>query len=57
MQFCIMEWKSGRHVPRDLNVDKEAEVYEAHLTGLEIYGDQAVVRLDHFQRMWFKHGM
>lgn len=57
MQFCIEEWKSGKHEPCDLNVNTQAEAFAAHLEGLEIYGDQAALRLDQFQREWFKFGM
>lgn len=50
MQFCIDEWKSGHHEPHDLDVKDQAQAFDAHLTGLEIYGDRAAVRLNNFQR-------
>lgn len=57
MQFCIQEWKTGLHVPRDLNAPKQTRVFQAHLEGLEIYGDEAAIRLEKFQKLWFKFGM
>lgn len=57
IQFCIEEWKSGQFKPEDLDVKKQAEAFDAHMTGLEIYGDGAAIRLDHFQREWYKFGM
>jgi hypothetical protein len=57
MQFCIEEWKSGQYQPTDLNITKQLEIFESHLTGLEIYMEEAAVRMEGFQKEWYNYGM
>ncbi|KAG9082800.1 hypothetical protein FRC06_004856, partial [Ceratobasidium sp. 370] len=57
MQHCIKEWKTSRHVTRQLNAGKQLKVYDAHLKGLLQYAKRATRRLNKFQHAWFKYGV
>ncbi|QRV96473.1 hypothetical protein RhiJN_24491 [Ceratobasidium sp. AG-Ba] len=53
MQHCLSEWKTGRYVPKELNVDKQRRIYEAHLAGLVNVGKEDPGKLRDMQINWF----
>ncbi|KAG8730664.1 hypothetical protein FRC10_002426, partial [Ceratobasidium sp. 414] len=38
-QHCISEWNTGHYILKELNIDTQRNMYEAHLTGLLNYGN------------------
>ncbi|KAG8709608.1 hypothetical protein FRC08_018231 [Ceratobasidium sp. 394] len=53
MQHCIGEWKTGRYVPKELNVDTQRKMYDAHLAGLLNYGKLKPDELKQHRIDWF----
>ncbi|KAG8700653.1 hypothetical protein FRC08_004580 [Ceratobasidium sp. 394] len=53
MQHCISEWKTGRYVPKELNIDTQRKMYEAHLAGLLNYGKLQPDELKKHRIDWF----
>ncbi|KAG8730809.1 hypothetical protein FRC10_002346 [Ceratobasidium sp. 414] len=53
MQHCISEWKTGRYIPKELNVNMQCKMYEAHLTGLQNYRQVKPDNLKQLQIDWF----
>ncbi|KAG8781258.1 hypothetical protein FRC12_022066 [Ceratobasidium sp. 428] len=57
MQESIDEWDTGRHRPRDLNLETQRSIFNAHLQGLVNYRTTASGRLLKFRRKWFRRGL
>jgi hypothetical protein len=53
MQHCLSEWRTGRYVPKELNVDKQRRIYKAHLAGLVNVGKDDAEKLRKMQIDWF----
>ncbi|KAG8731171.1 hypothetical protein FRC10_001978, partial [Ceratobasidium sp. 414] len=57
MQHCISEWNTGRYVPKELNIDTQRKMYEAHLTGLLNYGKVKPDELKQRRIDWFWYAL
>ncbi|KAG8779196.1 hypothetical protein FRC12_024592, partial [Ceratobasidium sp. 428] len=57
MQECIEGWETGRFRSRDLNINTQRGIFDAHLQGLINYRSRAATRLGGFQVFWFREGL
>ncbi|QRV74503.1 hypothetical protein RhiJN_02518 [Ceratobasidium sp. AG-Ba] len=53
MQHCISEWTTGRYVSKSLDLERQRQIYEAHLAGLANFGKDDPDRLRDMQIDWF----
>ncbi|KAG8728774.1 hypothetical protein FRC10_004585, partial [Ceratobasidium sp. 414] len=53
MQHCISEWKTSQYILKELNVDTQCKMYEAHLASLQNYHQVKPDNLKQLQIDWF----
>ncbi|KAG9090431.1 hypothetical protein FRC06_001088 [Ceratobasidium sp. 370] len=57
MQDCLREWETGVFRARENDFKTQQNMFDAHLMSLHEYRKSARVRLERFQREWFRKGM
>ncbi|KAG8702719.1 hypothetical protein FRC09_004578 [Ceratobasidium sp. 395] len=57
VQFCLEEYDTGRHQPRDLNVFDMLNKYVAHLRGLKVARRTAKKRFACLALEWYEYGL
>jgi hypothetical protein len=57
MDFCVDEWKFGRHEPQDLNITDMQKRYLHQKKGLAALARTAFGRLEDIKEAIFNYGM